>query len=114
MHNEAALGGVEEQYRLLMECVRDHAIFLLDPEGRLATWNVGAERVFGYTEAEAVGMDAAGLFTPEDIEQGVPRQELETAAAQGRAGDDRWHIHKDGSRIWVNGVVNALRDERGQ
>jgi two-component system cell cycle sensor histidine kinase/response regulator CckA len=107
------VGDIAEQYSLLMECVTDYAIFLLDPQGRVATWNTGAERIFGYTPAEAVGMPASRFFTPEQVEQGLPQRELWAAATDGRAGDDRWLVRKDGTRIWVNGTLTALKNEAG-
>ncbi len=117
MRNESSggveLGGAEEQYALLMECVSDYAIFLMDVEGRVAAWNVGAERIFGYSEDEALGMPFARFFLPEDVEQGHPEKELGAAIEHGRATDDRWHVRKDGTRMWVNGITTALRDGDG-
>jgi PAS domain S-box-containing protein len=94
-----------------MECVTDYAIFYLDAQGRVATWNAGAERIFGYAEAEIVHKHFSCFFTPEDVENGVPEKELQTAATAGRASDDRWLARKGGARIWCNGVTTALRDE---
>ena len=108
------LGGVEEQHRLLMECVTDYAILFLDSHGRVATWNAGAERIFGYFEAEIVGQHFSRFFTPEDIDQGQPQKELKTAAETGRANDDRWMVRKGGVRLWCNGVTTGLRDEEGR
>jgi PAS domain S-box-containing protein len=107
-------GSLEEQHRLLMACVTDYAIFLLDPEGRVAAWNAGAARLFGYDEAEILGQHFARFFTPEDVARGEPEKELAAARTQGRFADDRWHIRKDGSRLWGSGVILALRDEAGQ
>jgi PAS domain S-box-containing protein len=111
---QRALGSIEEQHQLLMECVTDYAIFLLDPQGRVATWNAGAERILGYAEADILGQPFARFFTPEDVQGGAAERELERAAAQGRCTDDRWHVRKDGSRLWASGVTTALRDEQGQ
>jgi PAS domain S-box-containing protein len=108
------LGGAEEQHRLLMECVTDYAIFFLEPDGRVATWNAGTERIFGYSEADIVGRLFSRLFTPENIQQGEPEKELKTAAETGRASDDRWMVRKGGARIWCNGVTTGLRDEEGR
>src|SRR2546421_9400384 len=105
------LGGAEEQYRLLMECVTDHAIFLLDSEGRVAAWNAGAERILGYREEEVIGRPGFLFFTPEDTQAGVPERELRSAAEMGQAGDDCWLLRKDGTRVWVSGMTTALRDE---
>src|SRR6516165_1642939 len=106
----SALGSAEEQHRLLMECVADYAIFFLDPHGRIAAWNAGAERTFGYAEAEIVGQHFSCFFAAEDVQQGQPDKELQTAADTGRANDDRWMVRKGGARLWCNGVTTALRD----
>jgi PAS domain S-box-containing protein len=106
--------GSEEQYRLLLECVTDYAIFLLDTEGRITTWNRGAERLLGYREAEAVGQSFGRFFTLEDVARGQPETELATAAAKDRTSEDRWHVRKDGSRFWVTGTTVALRDRQGR
>ncbi len=102
-----------EAFRLLVESVQDFAILLLDPEGRVASWNAGAERLLGYKEAEILGHDAARLFTPDDVEKGVPEQELKTALVEGRASDERWHVRKDGTYLFGSGVTTLLRDDRG-
>ena len=108
-----ALGSVEEQFRLLMESVQDYALVLMTPEGHVASWSVGGEHVLGYTEPEAVGQPFAHFFTPEDVADGVPQKELQKAESTGRANDDRWHLHKNGARIWCSGVTTALRDASG-
>ena len=110
---EVALGGPEEQYALLMECVTDYAIFLMDTDGRVAAWNAGAERIFGYTEEEALGLPFAQFFTPEDRERDLHEKELQAAVKHGRATDDKWHVRKDGTQFWVSGITTALRDEDG-
>jgi PAS domain S-box-containing protein len=99
-----ALGGVEEQHRLLRECVTDYAIFFLDAPGRVAAWNAGAERTFGYPEAEIVGQHFSRFFTPEDVPKGLPEKELRVATTTDRANDDRWLVRKGGARLWCNGV----------
>ena len=109
-----SLGGPEEQHRLLMECVTDYAIFFLDCHGGVATWNAGAERIFGYTGAEIVGQHFSRFFTPEDVQNGLPEKELQKAATAGRANDDRWLVRNGGERLWCNGVTTALRDEEGR
>jgi two-component system CheB/CheR fusion protein len=112
MPGEKDLGGVGEPYRLLMESATDFAVFFLDPQGRVATWDAGCERLFGYSGAEVMGQPDDLIFTGEDRAQGLPGQEL-SAAALGRAGGDRWHVRKDGTRVWVRATVTALRDEGG-
>ena len=87
----------------MVESVSDYSIFAIDPEGRILSWNKGAEEVFGYRKEEIVGESFAILFTPEDRRQGAPERELETARSNGRAVENRWHLRKDGSRLWVSG-----------
>jgi len=100
----------EDRLRLIEENVRDYAIFTLTPEGKVATWNLGAERILGYTESEVIGLEFFHIFTSEDRSIGVPQRELEIASSVGRAEDERWHLHKDGSRFWATGILTALRD----
>jgi PAS domain S-box-containing protein len=103
-----------EYFHLLMENVKDYAIFLLDPVGRVTQWNVGAERILGYPENEILGQSGGRIFTPEDRAQGIPEQEMRQAATAGRAEDERWHMRKDGTRFWGSGIMTALRDEQHQ
>ncbi len=110
---EAAQRESEERFRLLVEGAKDYAMFLLDLENRITFWSNGAERVFGWTEAEAVGQTGAIIFVPEDIKKGAVEQEIGIAMDKGRAPDRRWHLRKDGSRIWVDGVMTRLDDPDG-
>jgi PAS domain S-box-containing protein len=105
-----ALSEDQEQYRLLVESARDFGIFTLDREGRVVTWNTGAERITGYPAEEIVGQNGRILFTPEDQARGEAERELEMARTQGRAEDERWHQRKDGSRFFASGVVVPLHD----
>jgi len=100
----------EDRLRLIEENVRDYAIFTLTPEGRVASWNLGAERILGYVETEVIGMEFFHIFTSEDRGLGAPQLELATATSVGRAEDERWHLRKDGSRFWASGILTALRD----
>ena len=100
-----------ELYRLLVENVKDYAIFVIDPEGRVDSWNPGAERLLGFREEEMIGQSIAVFFTPEDIEKGFPQREMEQALEQGWGNDDRWHVRKDGSRFWCSGTLTPLWDE---
>lgn len=102
---------IEERYRLLMENVQEYAIIILDPDGVISTWNMGAQRAFGYTEAEAVGRSGAILFTDDERRNGAPQQEMDTARREGRTSDERWHVRKDGTRFWGTGVTTALYQE---
>ncbi len=105
------LREAEERFRLFVESVRDYALFQLDCEGSVVSWNSGAERLLGWKEEEVIGKRADIVFVPEDIERGAPQEELETARSAGRAQDDRWHLRKDGSRFFANGVLTQVRDE---
>ena len=108
---EDQLRSSEARLRLLIDSVTDYAIFTLDAEGRIATWNAGAARLFGYTDTDAIGMSAASLFTPEDREAGAPEHERSVASAEGQAADERWHLRKDGSRFFASGVLMPLSGE---
>ena len=108
-----ALQQSEERFRLLVENAHDFAIIMFDLNGCVASWNIGAERITGWTDAEIIGQPAAVLFTPEDQAAGVPMGELERARTSGRALDERWHIRKDGSRFWASGTMTAVRDAGG-
>ncbi len=100
-----------ELFRLMVENVKDYAIFVIDPEGRVESWNPGAERMLGYREEEMIGQSIAVFFTPEDIENGFPQREMQQALKEGRGNDDRWHVRKDGSRFWCGGTLTPLWDE---
>ncbi len=104
----------DELFRLLIETSKDYAVFVADPESRVLTWNAGAERVLGYAEGEIVGQSSFVFFTPEDRAEGVSERELQTALREGRAGDDRWHLRKGGTRFWASGVMSLLREEGGR
>ncbi len=108
------LGGVAEQHSLLIEHVTDYAIFFLDPHGRVATWNTGAQQILGYQEDEILGQSFSCFFPPEDVQSGWPEKQLQLATETGRANDDRWLVGKGGTRLWCNGITTALRDEDGR
>jgi PAS domain S-box-containing protein len=110
----AVLRRTEDIYRKAIEDIRDYAIFMTDPAGVITNWNAGARYILGYSENEIIGTNAAKFFTPEDRAKDVPRKELATAAAEGRAEDERWHMRRDGSRFWASGVVTPVRDESGE
>ena len=113
VRTEEELRASEERFRLLVENARDHAIFAKTPDGRVASWNAGAERVFGYPPDEIVGRSAGVFFTPEDRAAGLFEREVATAAATGRAGDENWAVRRDGSRFWgERGVLRHPRRRR--
>ncbi|MES2464266.1 MAG: PAS domain S-box protein, partial [Armatimonadota bacterium] len=100
-----------EQFHLLLEAVTDYAILFTDAERRIVTWNTGAEHILGWAENDILGQDARVIFTSEDRDNGAFENEFTTAAAVGRADDERWHIRKDGSLFWASGILTALKDE---
>ncbi|GAB4216779.1 MAG: hypothetical protein OHK0022_58310 [Roseiflexaceae bacterium] len=110
---EAALRESEARFRLLVEGAHDYAMFLLDPGNQITFWSSGAERVFGWSEAEARGQSGALIFTPEDRARGEVEREVQTALREGRAPDQRWHIRKDGSRLFVDGALIRLDGQNG-
>ena len=105
---EEQLRQAEERLRLMIESVQDYAIFMLDREGRVATWNRGAEHIKGYTAQEIVGQHFSRFYPPEEISAGKPERELELATSTGRFEEEAWRIRKDGSRFWANVVISAI------
>jgi PAS domain S-box-containing protein len=109
-----ALRANDQQLRSVIDSVRDYAIYLLDAEGYVATWNPGGVRIKGYTADEIVGKHFSRFFTQEDIERGRPADLLRLAAQRGRIEDQGWRIRKDGSRFWTDSILSAIRDSAGQ
>jgi PAS domain S-box-containing protein len=103
-----------ERSRLLIEGVEDYAILMLDSQGRVISWNSGAERITGYKETEILGSDLSVFYTPEEIEEGRPGHGLQVAAAAGRFEEEGWRVRKDGSRFWASVFTTALWDEAGR
>src|ERR671912_1952216 len=103
----------EERFRLLVEGVKDYAIFMLDPEGYITTWNEGAKRIKGYEAQEIVGEHFSIFYTEEDIERGHPDEELRIAAADGSYEEEGIRVRKDGAHFWASVLITALRDEEG-
>jgi PAS domain S-box-containing protein len=110
---EEELRKSEERHRLIVESALDYAIFATDPEGKIMSWSPGAEAVFGWTAGEAVGQATAITFTPEDREGGEPEKEFAGARRDGAAPDVRWHLRKDGSRVFIEGTNRHLVDSGG-
>lgn len=102
-----------EPFHLLVASVTDYAIFILDPEGRVTSWNVGAERIKGYLADEIIGQHFSRFYPREDVEQDKPAHELQAALAQGRFEDEGWRLRKDGSTFWANVIITPMRDESG-
>ncbi len=109
-----ALRRSEEGFRLLVDAVQEYAIFMLDVQGHVSTWNTGAERIKGYGISEIIGKHFSVFYPEEDIRSGKPQRELEIAAREGRLEDEGWRLRKDGSRFWANVVITALRDKAGR
>jgi PAS domain S-box-containing protein len=104
----------ERHFRLLVESVRDYAIFMLDPDGRVASWNAGAAQIKQYRAEEIIGQHFS-VFYPEDVrEAGWPAQELQIALRDGRVQDEGWRVRRDGSRFWASVVITALHDDSGE
>lgn len=108
---EEALRQSESRFRLIVESAKDYAIFTLDLNGIITSWNSGAQRLLGYTEIEAIGCHGRLIFTPEDNLQNQADREMHIALHAGQAENERWHVRKDGSRFWASGIVMPLRDE---
>ncbi|BCF93571.1 PAS domain-containing sensor histidine kinase [Paraburkholderia largidicola] len=102
-----------DRYVLLIEAVQDYAIFMLDPAGKVSSWNPGAQRIKGYSNDEIVGRHFSAFYTDEDIAAGKPAHELDIAAAEGRVEDEGWRVRRDGSRFWANVTISAVRDASG-
>ena len=104
----------EQRYRLLVDCVKDYAIFMLSRKGHVMSWNQGAQRIKGYSREEILGRHFSVFYPLEDIQSGKPKRELEIAADEGRFEDEGWRLRKDGSRFWANVVITAQCDPAGK
>jgi len=113
-HPEEQLRQNAEIFQLLVSAVRDYAIFMLDPQGNVATWNIGAQRIKGYTPSEIIGRHFSTFYSQEDIDNGKPARELAIAREKGSVEDEGWRLRKDGSRFWANVVITAVYDESGE
>lgn len=111
--SQLALQSSQERYRLLTENAQEYAIFMLNTEGYISDWNVGAENLFGYSEQEAIGMDCNMIYTEIDRANGVFSEEMKTAQKERQTADDRWHLRKDGSQFWASGIMVALTHPDG-
>lgn len=113
-HAEEALRLSEERFRLLVTAVRDYAIFMLDPDGRVASWNAGAERIKGYASDEIIGQHFRLFYPPEEQEAGHPEANLARALRHGSYAEEGWRVRKDGTRFWASVVITAVYDEAGR
>ncbi|MEQ8970987.1 MAG: PAS domain S-box protein [Coleofasciculus sp. C1-SOL-03] len=112
--SKEALRESEERFRCLVENVKDYAIYMLDPEGRVISWNQGAERINGYQEDEILGESVSRFYLPEDVQAGKLEQALKIAAENGRFEDESYRVRQDGSKFWANAVITALYDKKGR
>lgn len=110
---EEVLRKSEEQFRLFVQGVQEYALFQLDPEGNIVSWNSGAQRLKGYGAEEIIGKHFSVFYSPEDVKSGKPEWLLEQATERGQVEDEGWRIRRDGSRFWANVVLTALRNSRG-
>src|SRR5688500_2466436 len=101
------------RFRTLIEGVRDYAIFMLDPAGRVATWNAGAQQIMGYQAPEIIGEHLSTFYPPDGRERQLAEHELRTATTEGRFEDEDWRVRKDGSRFWASVILTAIRDPSG-
>ncbi|CAI8756453.1 two-component system, cell cycle sensor histidine kinase and response regulator CckA [Pseudomonas chlororaphis] len=104
----------EDRFRLLVEAVVDYAIYMIDPQGIVISWNAGARRFKGYQEAEILGAHFSCFYTPEDRQAGLPQRALNTALSEGRFEGEGWRVRKDGTRFWCHVVIDPIRDSNGQ
>ena len=111
-HLQLALQQSQERYQVIVESVKEYAMFTMDAAARIDSWNQGARRIMGYEASEAIGLPGAIIFTPEDRAAGEVEAELARARQNGQAINERWHLRKDGSRFWGSGVVTSLWDGR--
>ncbi|MDB5384559.1 MAG: luxQ 1, partial [Planctomycetaceae bacterium] len=109
-----ALRSSEERFRLLVDGTNDHAIFMLDSSGQIASWNPGAERIIQYQASEIVGRHFSCFYPAEDVQSGKPEQELRTAVVQGKYEEEGWQVRKDGTKFWASVVITGLRDDTGK
>jgi PAS domain S-box-containing protein len=111
--DERAKRHAAEEFRILVDGVRDYAIFMVDGSGQVTTWNSGAERLKGYTRDEIVGQDFSVFYTDDERHAGHPTRLLATALREGRCEDENWRVRKDGTRFWANVVITPIRTESG-
>jgi PAS domain S-box-containing protein len=108
------LQNSEQRFRLLVEGVSDYALYMLDPHGRVTSWNIGGERIKGYSAAEIIGQHFSRFYTEQDRENGKPARALATALEQGRYEEEGWRVRKDGSFFWASVIIKPIRDDNGR
>src|SRR5438094_209673 len=103
----------EEEFRLLVESIKDYAIFMIDATGHILSWNKGAEKIKGYSASEVLGKHISIFYTEQEIQKGEPENNLKKTKEKGRFETENWRVRKDGSRFWADIVFTALYDEQG-
>src|SRR5579859_8239862 len=111
---EERLQQSDEVFRLLVDSVKDYAIFLLDPKGIVSTWNQGAERIKGYKSSEIIGQHFSRFYPEQDVRDGYPQRLLDLAAEEGRVEAEGWRVRRDGSKFWARVTITAVRDSTGK
>ena len=111
---EEQLKKMEERFRLLVQNVKDYAIFFLDTAGNIQSWNEGAQRMIGFSKEEIIGKHLSVFYTPKDIEEGIPENNLKMALEKGHYETEGWRVRKDGSNFWAEALYTALYDDRGR
>jgi PAS domain S-box-containing protein len=111
---DGLVGTLDGRYRTLVDAIVDYAIYMLDPDGRVISWNTGASRFKGYTEREILGEHFSRFYTDEDRASGLPKRALATAAREGRFEAEGWRVRKDGERFWAHVIIDAIRDKDGE
>ena len=114
LNSEQALFASEERFRLLVQGVRDYAIYMLDPVGRVTNWNAGAQLIKGYAAHEILGQHFSRFYTPEDRQRGEPARALQVALSEGKYENEAWRMRKDGTRFWASVVIDPIHDETGR
>src|SRR5205823_12686558 len=112
--NETELADGEQKFRMLVQGVTDYAIYMIDPRGYITNWNLGGERIKGYTAEEIVGQHFSKFYSAEDREAGIPARALAIAAKEGRYEGEGWRVRKDGSRFWASAVIDRILDAEGK
>lgn len=110
---EEQLRKAEQQFRLLVQGVTDYAIYMMDADGKVSSWNAGAERIKGYRPAEIIGQHFSRFFPEQDRLAGIPERALETARQDGRYESEGWRLRKDGTRFWANAIIDVIKSEDG-
>jgi len=110
---QEALRRSEERFRLMVTGIKDYAIFMLDPDGRIVSWNAGAQSILGHTSGDVLGRYHEMFFRREDVSAGEPMAELQAARSGGRSEDDGWRVRKDGTQFWANAILTTLYDPQG-